>query len=321
MNGSPLDITSSQSNRGKENSNKAKWNDDQTRIFIEILLFEAGTCILDISSNNFALAKSTADNGNFKTDAWTRIEEKFKLKSGVSYTRVMLQNKFSHMKSCYNIFAQLASNSGFGWDDEKGLPTAADDVWERYIKAHPKAAPYRNKPLQYYDELKSIFSGKVATGRFALSSTTEVEATPVSDDESNDDNTTRLIAEEGTPHMDYSRKSSCAAALGKRGLDIDLTATGNKSNKKRSVASAVHRGMESVCGVLESTASRIFETNHTALAMRYFTEKFGNIYDEYQAYLFAMKLTSNPAYPSLFLEMSDAVKRRFIDEQIKKDGE
>ena len=203
----------------------------------------------------------------------------------------MLQNKFTHMKGCYNEFAQLVSNSGFGWDDQKGLPTAADDVWNRYIAAHPKAAPYRHKPLQYYAELKSIFSGKVATGRFALSSTAEVQATPVSDDEHSEDSTQeRLVAEENTPVVESNRRSHASKRVNRRS-DIDITATGNSSKKKKTVASVMDKGLETVCEVLESTASRMLETNHTALAMKYFTEKFGDLYDEDQAYSFAMRKT------------------------------
>ena len=222
------------------------------------------------------------------------------------------------MKACYNEFAQLVSNSGFGWDDQKGLPTAADDVWDRYLAAHPKASPYRHKPLQYYAELKSIFSGKVATGRFAMSSTVEVQATPVSDDECSEDSTQRrlLIAEEDTPLVESNRKSH-TSKRGNRKSDTDLTATGNASKKKKTVASVMDNGFETVCEALESTASRLLETNHAALAMKYFTEKFGDLYDEDKAYSFAMKLASNPAYPSIFLGMSDAVKRKFIDDQLE----
>ena len=42
------DSVSSQIARGIDNGNRAKWNDDQTRIFIHILLVEAGKCTLEI---------------------------------------------------------------------------------------------------------------------------------------------------------------------------------------------------------------------------------------------------------------------------------
>ena len=42
------DSVSSQIARGIDNGNRAKWNDDQTRIFIHILLIEAVKCTLEI---------------------------------------------------------------------------------------------------------------------------------------------------------------------------------------------------------------------------------------------------------------------------------
>ena len=216
------------------------------------------------------------------------------------------------MKSCYNQFSELVSNSGFGWDHEKELPTAADDVWDQYIKAHPKASPYRHKRLQYYNDLKTIFAGKGATGQFGLSFT-------ASNDELIEDYNNHNVAKDATLHVKSNRKSSFTA-IGKRGFDLNLASTGNESKRSKSIATTVQNKMESICTVLQSTASKLLEsTNPAEFAMKYFTEHFGSMYDEEQAYSFAMKLASNPAYPALFLGMSDTVKRKFIDEQIRKE--
>ena len=45
---SPLNTTSDKSARGKENANKAKWTDNQIRIFIQVLTAEAGKCALHL---------------------------------------------------------------------------------------------------------------------------------------------------------------------------------------------------------------------------------------------------------------------------------
>ena len=46
MNESPHNTPSTQGTRGEDNANKAKWTDDQTRIFIKVLVGEAGKCNL-----------------------------------------------------------------------------------------------------------------------------------------------------------------------------------------------------------------------------------------------------------------------------------
>jgi hypothetical protein len=48
--------------------------------------------------------------------------------------------------------------SGFGWDEGTGAPLALDNVWQKYVKAHPGAKEFRNKGLSMYDQLHEIFS-------------------------------------------------------------------------------------------------------------------------------------------------------------------
>jgi len=58
--------------------------------------------------------------------------------------------------------------SGFGWDEACGMPTADNDVWQRYIEANPKAKEFRFKPFKYYNELRDVFTGMSATGADAV---------------------------------------------------------------------------------------------------------------------------------------------------------
>ena len=48
------------------------------------------------------------------------------------------------------------------------IPNCDDDVWERYVAAHPKAAPYKNAPFQYFDACHEIFDGKLSKIEFQL---------------------------------------------------------------------------------------------------------------------------------------------------------
>jgi len=57
--------------------------------------------------------------------------------------------------------------SGFGWGEVRGMPTA-DDVWQRYMEANPKAKGFRFKPFKYYNELRDVFAGMSATGADAV---------------------------------------------------------------------------------------------------------------------------------------------------------
>ena len=59
-----------------------------------------------------------------------------------------------------------------GVDPNIGGPTAADEVWSAYLKAHPDASEFRGKPFVLFGDLDSIFTGKVATGKYSKSSMT-----------------------------------------------------------------------------------------------------------------------------------------------------
>jgi hypothetical protein len=52
----------------------------------------------------------------------------------------------------------LKENSGFGWDDVRRILTAPPDVWERYLAAHKDAKEFRDKTLQFFQELDEIFT-------------------------------------------------------------------------------------------------------------------------------------------------------------------
>jgi len=137
----------------------ASWNDEQRRSFIMIY--------------RDALNGSTADNGLKKTE-WTQVLSSFNTSMQCNYTKSQLQSQLQQLKSKYLIFKEIVDNSGFGWDPVTKIPTAPDDVWVRYLSAHPKAREYRNTTLPLYEELEEIFAGRSATGVFAVSSLTSV---------------------------------------------------------------------------------------------------------------------------------------------------
>jgi hypothetical protein len=62
------------------------------------------------------------------------------------------------------------NNSGFGTNSVTLGPSAPVDVWERCIDAHPGAGALQFKPRMFYEELDFIFMGKIATGKYAMSS-------------------------------------------------------------------------------------------------------------------------------------------------------
>ena len=89
------------------------------------------------------------------------------------------------LKREYDIFKELHSLSGFGWDEATQRFKANKNVWDEYIKvcltriyaglltcpflqSHPRAAPFRNKGFPLFDEIGNLIDGTRATGEFAF---------------------------------------------------------------------------------------------------------------------------------------------------------
>ncbi|GJF00854.1 Myb/SANT-like DNA-binding domain-containing protein [Phanerochaete sordida] len=72
------------------------------------------------------------------------------------------------IKGDFCIIETLLQQSGFGWNEEKECVEALDDVWDRYIKAHPKASAWRGKKFPYYENMKTLIVDGMANGENAF---------------------------------------------------------------------------------------------------------------------------------------------------------
>jgi hypothetical protein len=87
--------------------------------------------------------------------------DQFKSQSGKSYTKSVIESKYSEQKKKFVALKTVLSLSGFGIDPASGVPTAPKAVMDAYIEAHPKIAFIFNKPLPNIELLKDLFIGKV----------------------------------------------------------------------------------------------------------------------------------------------------------------
>ena len=122
-----------------------------------------------------ALNISTADNG-LKKQEWTAVMNSFNNSMNCQYNKAQLQSQLQLMKKKYVVFKGIIDNSGFGWDKAAKMPTAPPDVWDRYIAKHSAAKEFRTNPLPFFEELDEIFTGRAATGAFAVSSASSFQS-------------------------------------------------------------------------------------------------------------------------------------------------
>ncbi|KAF0728246.1 hypothetical protein Ae201684_013897 [Aphanomyces euteiches] len=79
-----------------------------------------------------------------------------------------IKSRLDCLKKDYKDVKFLRDNSGFGWNDDLGLPTAPNEVWTAIINSNSNCKKFRTTPFPLFDSLTVLFDGSYADGRFCL---------------------------------------------------------------------------------------------------------------------------------------------------------
>jgi hypothetical protein len=162
------------------------------------------------------------------------------------------------------IVKQIRNQSGFGWDDEKQIPTASDEVWDAYIEKHKEAAAFRKNSLPQFDLLDKIYTGVIASGQFATPSG-QISGFLESDE---GEETSDLIFPFSNPMLQNNNYSTSSnehvLQLNKR----------KRPRQNETVASALKALAES-----QNYVSDKKSTSHSKLAINAFREHYAYNYD------------------------------------------
>ena len=121
----------------------------------------------------------TPSNG-IKSQQWTAITFKFNMEfPGLFVTSPQIQSNWQYMKTKWRINHDLRNKSGFGWDVELQNFDCDKDVFDAYCEKTPKAAPFWQAPLKFYDDLNRCHAHCSANGAYASSSPSTHSCAPV----------------------------------------------------------------------------------------------------------------------------------------------
>ncbi|KAJ7949420.1 Myb/SANT-like domain containing protein [Quillaja saponaria] len=77
-------------------------------------------------------------------------------------------NRLKTIKKRYRAMKDVLSQDGFWWNPKsKMIECDNDELWKRYIAAHPDARSFRGKQIEMYDELKIVCGNYQAPSRWA----------------------------------------------------------------------------------------------------------------------------------------------------------
>ncbi|XP_048334822.2 L10-interacting MYB domain-containing protein-like [Ziziphus jujuba] len=151
-------------NDGGDDSNL--WGTTNEKIYIDVMV--------DL------INKGGMKDGQFSSKEWTNMLEALNNKSKRNYNMKQIKPKFNRLRSKHREFSELLQQTGFGWDAETNTVNATDEMWQNYIRVHPKATQFRKKGCEHYKLLGIIFNKSTATGVFRHASTSDP---PNTDDE------------------------------------------------------------------------------------------------------------------------------------------
>ncbi|KAG6834959.1 hypothetical protein H0H93_006081 [Arthromyces matolae] len=198
------------------------------------------------------------DNAGWHSSAWSTAESKLSgseaRSGGAAKTAASCQTRYNTLKKDYKEVKAIRELSGFGWDDDNHLATAADDVWESYIQAHPKQKKWRKTSFPLYKEMADLVEGTYATGKGVVRPGDHSEDTDISDAETNNSHSDPNVSQISVISESRSAKSTTPATPARV---VDTPSTSNKRSRghRKSGSQAIDGMTSSIARLAEAFAA------------------------------------------------------------------
>ncbi|KAJ7893876.1 hypothetical protein B0H14DRAFT_2496171 [Mycena olivaceomarginata] len=160
---------------------QAHWADSET------LAALAWLCKPDIHAR-------AGDGGNFPAAVWQELYAYLApfLIRGAPKTAKVCQNKYTQLWATHKIVEHVAGNSGWAYSNEYGanIDDTTKSTWDDYVKAHPKAKPYRNRGWEFRNAMRLLIPPRAhGTHVYRATEGQQLQPAPAADpgDEDDDD--------------------------------------------------------------------------------------------------------------------------------------
>ncbi len=106
-------------------------------------------------------------DGGFKSAAWDTALEDLVKAGADGCTVKSCKNKYQEQRRIWKEWLLHKEVSGWGWDEERGVPVAAPEVMDTYFTKYPVRAPFRYNPPEFVHDLAMLIGDRVARGKHA----------------------------------------------------------------------------------------------------------------------------------------------------------
>lgn len=117
--------------------------------------------------------KGQAEGGSMKKEQWLALS-----RAVGEMTPAQCKNKWGDFKLKYRQWKELEQQSGFGWNEERQLYEAENDVWTNLNKSWKNIVWHKTHILQHREQLETVLTGSQATGNHAISAWNAITPEP-----------------------------------------------------------------------------------------------------------------------------------------------
>ncbi|TQE01394.1 hypothetical protein C1H46_012975 [Malus baccata] len=161
----------SQQEKGKGNYNQ--WSVEESSMLLQLLVEAVKNGWRDA---NGIISKQTIE---------AKIVPVLNEKLGCQKTQDHVKNRVKTLRGRYQSICQLfRHSSGFGWDPITKKFTASDEVWEGFLRSHPKSQGIRKETFTDYEDLMTVFGDGTAKGNNSIGLGDDTDATTYTVEES-----------------------------------------------------------------------------------------------------------------------------------------
>jgi len=105
-----------------------------------------------------AVRKGYHADSSYKANGWKIALNRTLTVAQQSVTIKQIKSKHDNQKRDWKLWKELCGLSGWGWDEDKGVPVASKDVIKAYFEANPTAEKFCNTPPAFLNLLQELFN-------------------------------------------------------------------------------------------------------------------------------------------------------------------